>query len=299
MLFGYSYGVWIAQLFTGLVNGCVFILLALGLSIIFGLLGIINFAHGIFYMLGAYAGWTVLKLTGNFWLALILSPLAAGLIGAVAETTMFRRVYKSKNPTFSGVLVAYGLAIFAPDFIRLLYGRPGKPFPMPAVLSETVFTIGGTEVSAYRIFVIGVTAALLPAIWYLLNKTNLGMVIRAGTSDNLMVQAMGINVSRIWTITFALGIALAAFAGVMIAPLTAVTPEMGSFVLIQSFIVVVVGGMGSFTGAVVGGLLIGQVLTLTGLIYDVLGDVIIYLAMAIVLLVRPRGLFGEEGMLER
>lgn len=299
MLFGYSYGVWIAQLFTGLVNGCVFVLLALGLSIIFGLLGIINFAHGIFYMLGAYAGWTVLKLTGNFWLALILSPLAAGLIGALAETTMFRRVYKSKNPTFSGVLVAYGLAIFAPDFIRLLYGRPGKPFPMPAVLSETVFTIGGTEVSAYRIFVIGVTAALLPALWYLLNKTNLGMVIRAGTSDNLMVQAMGINVSRIWTITFALGIALAAFAGVMIAPLTAVTPEMGSFVLIQSFIVVVVGGMGSFTGAVVGGLLIGQVLTLTGLIYDVLGDVIIYLAMAIVLLVRPRGLFGEEGMLER
>lgn len=299
MLFGYSYGVWIAQLFTGLVNGCVFILLALGLSIIFGLLGIINFAHGIFYMLGAYAGWTVLKLTGNFWLALILSPLAAGLIGALAETTMFRRVYKSKNPTFSGVLVAYGLAIFAPDFIRLLYGRPGKPFPMPAVLSETMFTIGGTEVSAYRIFVIGVTAALLPALWYLLNKTNLGMVIRAGTSDNLMVQAMGINVSRIWTITFALGIALAAFAGVMIAPLTAVTPEMGSFVLIQSFIVVVVGGMGSFTGAVVGGLLIGQVLTLTGLIYDVLGDVIIYLAMAIVLLVRPRGLFGEEGMFER
>lgn len=299
MLFGYSYGVWIAQLFTGLVNGCVFVLLALGLSIIFGLLGIINFAHGIFYMLGAYAGWTVLKLTGNFWLALILSPLAAGLIGALAETTMFRRVYKSKNPTFSGVLVAYGLAIFAPDFIRLLYGRPGKPFPMPAVLSETMFTIGGTEVSAYRIFVIGVTAALLPALWYLLNKTNLGMVIRAGTSDNLMVQAMGINVSRIWTITFALGIALAAFAGVMIAPLTAVTPEMGSFVLIQSFIVVVVGGMGSFTGAVVGGLLIGQVLTLTGLIYDVLGDVIIYLAMAIVLLVRPRGLFGEEGMFER
>lgn len=299
MLFGYSYGVWIAQLFTGLVNGCVFILLALGLSIIFGLLGIINFAHGIFYMLGAYAGWTVLKLTGNFWLALILSPLAAGLIGALAETTMFRRVYKSKNPTFSGVLVAYGLAIFAPDFIRLLYGRPGKPFPMPAVLSVTMFTIGGTEVSAYRIFVIGVTAALLPALWYLLNKTNLGMVIRAGTSDNLMVQAMGINVSRTWTITFALGIALAAFAGVMIAPLTAVTPEMGSFVLIQSFIVVVVGGMGSFTGAVVGGLLIGQVLTLTGLIYDVLGDVIIYLAMAIVLLVRPRGLFGEEGMFER
>ncbi len=298
MLFGYGYGAWIAQLFTGLVNGCVFILLALGLSIIFGLLGIINFAHGIFYMLGAYAGWTVLRATGNFWLALIIAPLVVGLLGALTEINFFRRVYKSKNPTFSGVLVAYGLAILAPDFIRLLYGRPGKPFPMPAVLRETLFTIGGTEISAYRIFVIGVTALLLPALWYLLNKTNLGMVIRAGTSDNLMVQAMGINISRIWTITFALGIALAAFAGVITGPLLAVTPEMGGVVLIQCFIVVVVGGMGSFTGAVVGGLLIGQVLTLTGLIYDVLGDIIVYLAMAIVLLVRPRGLFGEEGMFE-
>ncbi len=296
MLFGYSYGAWIAQLFTGLVNGCIFILLALGLSIIFGLLGIINFAHGIFYMLGAYAGWTVLRLTGNFWLALLISPLVVGLLGALAESTLFRRVYTSKNPTFSGVLVAYGLAILAPDFIRLLYGRPGKPFPMPQALSGHIFTIGGTEVSAYRLFVIGVTAVLLPALWYLLNRTNLGMVIRAGTSDNLMVQALGINVSRIWTITFGLGIALAAFAGVMIAPLTAVTPEIGGVVLIQCFIVVVVGGMGSFTGAVVGGLLIGQVLTLTALVYDVLGDVIIYLAMALVLLVRPRGLFGEEGV---
>jgi branched-chain amino acid transport system permease protein len=298
VLFGYSYGAWIAQLFTGLVNGCVFILLALGLSIIFGLLGIINFAHGIFYMLGAYAGWTVLRLTGNFWLALAISPLVVGLLGALIESTLFRRVYASKNPTFSGVLVAYGLAILAPDFIRLLYGRPGKPFPMPAILSGNVFTIGDTEVSAYRVFVIGVTAFLLPALWYLLNKTNLGMVIRAGTSDNLMVQAMGINLSRIWTITFGLGIALAAFAGVVIAPLTAVTPEIGGVVLIQCFIVVVVGGMGSFTGAVVGGLLIGQVLTLTSLIYDVLGDIIIYAAMAAVLLVRPRGLFGEEGAFE-
>ncbi len=298
MLFGYSYGAWVAQLFTGLVNGCVFILLALGLSIIFGLLGIINFAHGIFYMVGAYAGWTVLRLTGNFWLALVLAPLVVGLLGALTEVGLFRRVYKSKNPTFSGVLVAYGLAILAPDFIRLLYGRPGKPFPMPQILSGNVFTIGGTEVSAYRVFVIGVTALLLPALWYLLNKTNLGMVIRAGTSDNLMVQAMGINVSRIWTITFGLGIALAGFAGVMIAPLTAVTPEIGGVVLIQCFIVVVVGGMGSFTGAVAGGLLIGQVLTLTSLIYDVLGDIIIYLAMAAVLLVRPRGLFGEEGVFE-
>ncbi len=298
MLFGYAYGVWIAQLFTGLVNGCVFILLALGLSIIFGLLGIINFAHGIFYMLGAYAGWTVLRVTGNFWVALLVAPLVVGLLGALTELTLFRRAYTTKNPTYSGVLVAYGLAIFAPDFIRLLYGRPGKPFPMPPNLRQALFTIGGTEVSAYRIFVIAVTAVLLPALWYLLNRTNLGMVIRAGTSDNLMVQALGVNVSRIWTLTFALGVALAAFAGVITGPLLAVTPEMGGVVLIQCFIVVVVGGMGSFTGAVVGGLLIGQVLTLTGLIADFLGDIIIYLAMAIALLVRPRGLFGQEGMFE-
>lgn len=295
----YPAEIWAVQVFIGLVNGCVFVLMALGLSIIFGLMGIINFGHGIFYMLGAYVGYTIYRTTGNFWLALLLAPLVCGLLGALTERQLLKRIYASKNPQFSGVLLTYGLSIFVPDLIRFIYGRPGKPFPIPSSLKHGFFKIGQTDVGEYRIFVVVLTAILVPALWYLLNRTNLGMIIRAGSSDNLMVQALGINVGRIWTLTFAFGIALAAFAGVVVAPLVAVVPEMGAPVLIQNFIVVVVGGMGSFVGAIAGGLLVGQVLTLTGLVYDVLGDVIIYLLMAAVLLIRPRGLFGEEGTFEK
>jgi branched-chain amino acid transport system permease protein len=280
------------------VNGCILILVALGLSIVFGLMGIINFAHGIFYMLGAYAGWLTIHLTGSFWLALLTAPLAVGLVGVLVERGVLKRIYGTKNANFAGVLVTYGLAIMIPDLVRMTFGRPGKPFAIPEVLSGSLFRIGALDVHNYRVFILVVTAALLPLLWLLLNKTNLGLVIRAGTSDNLMVQLLGINVARTWTTTYALGAALAAFAGVITAPLVAVAPEMGGLVLIECFIVTVVGGMGTFLGVVAGGLLIGEALALTGMVYDVLADVIIYLAMALVLLVRPRGLFGQEGMSE-
>jgi branched-chain amino acid transport system permease protein len=250
-------------------------------------------------MLGAYAGYTIFKVSGNFWLALLTAPVICGLLGALVERGLLKRIYTSKNPLFSGVLVTYGLSICIPDLIRFLYGRPGKPFPIPRYLQQGFLKIGNTDIGEYRIFVVVVTAVLVPALWYLLNRTNLGMIIRAGSADNLMVQALGINVSRIWTITFAVGIGLAGFAGVVVAPLIAVVPEMGAAILIQNFIVVVVGGMGTFAGAIAGGLMIGEVLTLTGLVYDTLGDVIIYVLMAIVLLVRPRGLFGQEGVFEK
>ena len=278
------------------MNGCILILVALGLSIVFGLMGIINFAHGIFYMLGAYAGWLTVHLTGNFWLALVTAPLAVGCVGVLVERGVLKRIYGTKNANYAGVLVTYGLAIMIPDLVRMTFGRPGKPFAVPEVLTGSLFRLGAIDVHGYRVFILAVTAVLLPAMWLLLNKTNLGLVIRAGTSDNVMVQLLGINVARTWTITYALGAALAGFAGVITAPLVAVAPEMGGLILIECFIVTVVGGMGSFVGAVVGGLLIGEVLALTGMLYDVLADVIIYLAMAVVLLVRPRGLFGEEGM---
>jgi len=280
------------------VNGCILILVALGLSIVFGLMGIINFAHGIFYMLGAYAGWLTIQLTGSFWLALLAAPLAVGLIGVVVERGVLKRIYGTKNANFAGVLVTYGLAIMIPDLVRMTFGRPGKPFAIPEVLSGSLFRIGALDVHNYRVFILVVTAVLLPLLWLLLNKTNLGLVIRAGTSDNLMVQLLGINVARTWTTTYALGAALAAFAGVITAPLVAVAPEMGGLILIECFIVTVVGGMGTFLGVVAGGLLIGETLALTGMVYDVLADVVIYLAMALVLLVRPRGLFGQEGMSE-
>jgi branched-chain amino acid transport system permease protein len=280
------------------VNGCILILVALGLSIVFGLMGIINFAHGIFYMLGAYAGWLTIQLTGSFWLALVAAPVAVGFIGVLVERGVLKRIYGTKNASFAGVLVTYGLAIMIPDLVRMTFGRPGKPFAIPEVLSGSLFRLGALDVHNYRLFILLVTAALLPLLWLLLNKTNLGLVIRAGTSDNLMVQLLGINVARTWTTTYALGAALAAFAGVITAPLVAVAPEMGGLVLIECFIVTVVGGMGTFLGVVAGGLLIGQTLALTGMLYDVLADVVIYLAMALVLLVRPRGLFGQEGMSE-
>lgn len=298
LLLGYPLEVWYSQLFIGLVNGCILILVALGLSIVFGLMGVINFAHGVFYMLGAYAGWVTVQATGSFWLALVVAPVAVAAVGVVVERTMLQRIYGTRNAAFAGVLVTYGLAILLPDVMRMVFGRPGKPFAMPAALSGSLFTVGSTEVGAYRLFIVGVTAGLLPLLWLLLNRTNLGLVIRAGTSDNLMVQLLGINVARVWTATYALGAGLAGLAGVITAPLVAVAPEMGGLILIECFIVTVVGGMGSFLGAVAGGLLIGEVLALTGLVYDVLADVIIYLAMAVVLLVRPRGLFGQEGMSE-
>jgi branched-chain amino acid transport system permease protein len=280
------------------VNGCILILVALGLSIVFGLMGIINFAHGIFYMLGAYAGWLTIQLTGSFWLALLTAPAAVGLVGALVERGVLKRIYGTKNASFAGVLVTYGLAIMIPDLVRMTFGRPGKPFAVPEALTGSLFRLGAIDVHAYRVFILVVTAVLMPLLWLLLNRTNLGLVIRAGTSDNLMVQLLGINVARTWTITYALGAALAAFAGVITAPLVAVAPEMGGLVLIECFIVTVVGGMGTFLGVVAGGLLIGETLALTGMLYDVLADVVIYLAMALVLLVRPRGLFGQEGMSE-
>jgi len=280
------------------VNGCILILVALGLSIVFGLMGIINFAHGIFYMLGAYAGWLTIQLTGSFWLALLTAPAAVGLVGVLVERGVLKRIYGTKNASFAGVLVTYGLAIMIPDLVRMTFGRPGKPFAIPEALSGSLFRIGALDVHNYRVFILVVTAVLLPLLWLLLNRTNLGLVIRAGTSDNLMVQLLGINVARTWTTTYALGAALAAFAGVITAPLVAVAPEMGGLVLIECFIVTVVGGMGTFLGVVAGGLLIGETLALTGMLYDVLADVVIYLAMALVLLVRPRGLFGQEGMSE-
>lgn len=280
------------------MNGCILILVALGLSIVFGLMGIINFAHGIFYMLGAYAGWLTIQLTGSFWLALLTAPAAVGLVGVLVERGVLKRIYGTRNANFAGVLVTYGLAIMIPDLVRMTFGRPGKPFAVPEALTGSLFRLGAIDVHAYRVFILVVTAVLMPLLWLLLNRTNLGLVIRAGTSDNLMVQLLGINVARTWTITYALGAALAAFAGVITAPLVAVAPEMGGLVLIECFIVTVVGGMGTFLGVVAGGLLIGETLALTGMVYDVLADVVIYLAMALVLLVRPRGLFGQEGMSE-
>ncbi len=310
------------HLFLGLVQGSFYVLLALGLSIIFGLMGIINFGHGVFYMLGAYMGFTVANLiiapifgpNIAFVAALAAVPAIMFGIGMVFEKYVISRIYNTDNARFSGVLITFGLSIFLPDFVRMIWGRPGRPFNIPPMFNFSILEIGTFNVSAYRTFVVLVAAILVVLIWFLLFRTNLGMVIRAGTSNNIMVQVLGINVTKVWRQTFGLGIALAGFAGVMISPLFAVDPTMGDDILIQTFIVVVVGGMGSFIGPVIGGLIIGQLWALTPLIgrtvfivenfsgtmigpdfWEKASDILLFVVMSLILILRPRGLFGQEG----
>jgi branched-chain amino acid transport system permease protein len=285
-------------------------------------MGIINFGHGVFYMFGAYVGYTVVALVAApvlgpnlaFVVALLAVPLVMFCLGMVFERFVMSRIYGIANARFAGVLVTFGLSIFLPDFVRMVWGRPGKPSRIPPMLEFSLLQIGAFDVSAYRTFVIVVTAVLVALLWVILFRTNLGMVIRAGTSNNTMVQVLGINVSRVWTQTFGLGIALAGFAGLMLSPLLSVDPTMGDLILIQTFIVVVVGGMGSFIGPVVGGLLVGQLWALTPLIgrtefvvqhlsgtligpafWEKASDILLFIVMSLILLLRPRGLFGQEG----
>lgn len=310
------------HLFLGLVQGSFYVLLALGLSIIFGLMGIINFGHGVFYMLGSYVGYTIITLVvapilgenAAFIIALAAVPAIMFGIGMVFEKIVISQIYNTENERFRGVLITFGLSIFLPDFVRMIWGRPGKSFNIPSMFHWSILKIGALDVSAYRTFVIVVTAILVVMIWFLLFRTNLGMVIRAGTSNNIMVQVLGINVSKVWRQTFGLGIALAGFAGIMISPLFAVDPTMGDDILIQTFIVVVVGGMGSFIGPVIGGLIIGQLWALTPLIgrttfvinnlsgtmigpefWEKASDILLFVVMSLILILRPRGLFGQEG----
>jgi branched-chain amino acid transport system permease protein len=292
---------WLKQVYLGLVNGAVLVLLALGLTIIFGMMGIVNFAHGAFYMIGAYLGWFVLRCTGSFWVALAVAPILGGVFGIGVERSVLRRVYNRPESVFLGILITFGISFLAPDLVRLIFGKTGLPYAMPSALKGTAFMIGHTQFSLYRLFLIGLAFLLTVLLWLVLQKTNLGMIIRAGISNATMVEVLGIDIRRVWTGTFGLGIALASAAGVLVGPVFAVQPTMGDVIVIQCFIVVIIGGMGSFWGAVLSALIVGQVLTLFPLLpyAERLADVVIYLLMAFVLLVRPRGLLGQEGVAEQ
>lgn len=286
--------VWLQQMYLGLVNSSVFVLLALGLTIIFGLLGIMNFAHGAFYMLGAYVGWLFLRLTGSFWVALAIIPFVGAGMGFLVESYLLRRTYNRKESEFLGILVTFGLGFAAPDLVRWIFGNLGLPYLKP--LSEPLFKIGGVAFSQYRFFLILITVLLASALWWLLQRTDLGMIIRAGISNSLMVEVLGTDIRKIWTFTFCLGLAIASFAGVLVGPILAVQPTMGGEILIQCFIVVIIGGLGSFWGAIISGVLVGQILTLFPLLphCSQLGEIVIFVVAAVVLLTRPRGLFGLE-----
>jgi len=280
------------QLFNGLVNGAFYALLSLGLAIIFGVMRVVNFAHGAFYMLGAFAAYLLLQQAGiPFWPALLIAPLAVGLGGAVCERLLLRRLY-ALDPLYS-FLLTFGLTIFIQDAMRLRFGIQGQPYPLPGELASSV-SLGLVSYPAYRLFVIAFSLAVCVAVWYVIERTRLGMVVRAATERTELTRALGIDVDRWITGVFAFGIALAALAGVLAAPMRNVSPLMGSELIILTFAVVVIGGLGSIAGAVAAGFLAG-LLASVGAIFDpAIENVIVFALMAVILLVRPAGLFGSQ-----
>ena len=295
MIGGISYASLITQLFMGLQIGLMYVLLAIGLSLIFGLMTVVNFAHGSFFMFGAYMGLFMMGLTGNFWVSLVFVPLATGLLGLVVERFTVRPLYgRDLNDP---LLLTFGLSFVMVESVRLIWGTTGLPFDTPSALMGPV-NLGFALFPLYRIFIILITVLIIFLLWVFLEKTSLGLIIRGGTRDSLMVRVLGIDLSKIWFLVFGIGTGLAGIAGVLAAPMRGVHPDMGVDMLIQAFVVVVVGGMGSLKGAVIAGILIGVVVSFTTLFYPMMGEVVIFISMAVVLLIRPSGLFGEEGLLE-
>jgi branched-chain amino acid transport system permease protein len=285
----------LAQVFTGLVLGMIYVLLAIGLSLIFGLMTVVNFAHGALFMLGAYFGVFVLTYTKSFWVALIVAPLMVGALGLLMERFLIRRLY-GRSPD-DPLLLTFGLSLILVEGVKVLWGKIGLTLDPPRALAGAV-NLGFMSFPAYRIFLIGVTVAVLIGLYFFLGRTNIGLIIRAGSRDPLMVRALGIDLGRVWLVVFGIGTALAGLAGILAGPMRGAYAEMGVTMVIESFVVIVVGGMGSLLGAVVAGLLIGQVVGLTTLFIPKAAEIMVFVVMAVVLLVRPSGLFGEAGLAE-
>jgi len=282
------------QLFTGVALGALYVLLAVGLSLIFGMLTVINFAHGAFYMLGAYVGLWLLMHGVNFWAALFLAPLAVGVLGLAVERTLIRPLY-GRSIDYP-LLLTFGLSYIIVELVRVWFGNTGYPVDTPDLLQGAV-NIGVGYFPLYRLFVIAATVAILFALWLFLERTSFGLIVRAGARDPQIVRILGVDVARVWLIVFGLGTGLAALAGVLAAPLQGVIPEMGGPILAEAFVVTVVGGMGSLMGAVVAGLLVGVVVSMTSLFAPEMSRVAIFALMAVVLLIRPQGFFGRAGLM--
>lgn len=279
------------QIFNGLVNGSFYALLSLGLAVIFGVLRVVNFAHGAFYMLGAFAAYLLGLNAGiGFWPALVLAPLAVAFVGIVIERLLLRRLY-GLDPLY-GFLLTFGLTIFIQDAMRLRFGLQGQPYATPAELAGSV-SLGLASYPTYRLFVIGFSVAVAIGVWYAIERTRLGMVVRAATERPELTRALGIPIDRWVTGVFAFGVALAALAGVLAAPMRNVSPLMGGEAIILTFAVVVIGGMGSIAGAVVAGFAVGVLSSVGAMLNPALENIVAFALMALVLLVRPAGLFGS------
>lgn len=291
---GITLNLLLLQIVTGVALGAVYVLVALGLSLIFGMLTVVNFAHGAFFMVGAYMGVWLFAQTGNFWVCLVLVPFGVGAIGLLTERFLVRPLY-GRGIDYP-LLLTFGLSYIFVEVVRMIFGLNGIPFSTPAGLTGAV-NIGIGHFPLYRLCLIGATAVIVAALYLFIEKTSYGLIIRAGARDPEIVRVLGIDVSKIWLIVFGIGTGIAGLSGVLSAPLQAVTPEMGIPLLADAFVVTVVGGMGSLTGAVVAGVLVGIVVSLTSLVSPEAGRVSIFILMALVLLWRPQGLFGRAGLM--
>src|SRR5271169_3262927 len=280
------------QLLIGLINGSFYALLSLGLAIIFGLLNVVNFAHGAQYMLGAFVAWMGLRYCGvDYWWALVLTPAVVGLLGIAFERLCLRRLY-GLDPLY-GLLLTFGLALVLEGIFQNAFGISGNSYPVPAALQGGT-NLGFMYLPRYRAWVVLVSLVVCFGSWFVIEKTRLGAYLRAGTENPILLQGLGVNVPLMFSLTYGYGVALAAFAGVMAAPIYQVTPLMGSGVIIVVFAVVVSGGMGSILGSILTGLGLGLIEGLTKFLYAPASDVVVFVVMAFVLLLRPAGLFGRQ-----
>ena len=282
-----------AQLLVGLINGAFYAMLSLGLAVIFGLLNIINFTHGAQYMLGAFCAWFLLNALGlGYWPALILAPIIVGALGIAIERLLLRHIYGLDH--LYGLLLTFGLALIIEGVFRQQFGSSGQPYAIPSEL-QSGRNLGFMFLPNYRAWVIVASLVLCLATWFTIERTRLGAYLRAATENPVLVRAFGINVPRMITLTYGAGVGLAALAGVMAAPIYQVSPLMGSNIIITVFAVVVIGGMGSILGAIVTGFGLGVIEGLTKVFFPEASNTVIFVIMAIVLLVRPAGLFGRRG----
>ena len=291
MVFGFNIGPLLAQSVLGLINGAFYALLSLGLAVIFGLLNIINFAHGALYMLGAVVAWVLLNILGvGYWPSLILAPIIVGAFGVVLEKLLISRLYKLDH--LYGLLLTFGVALIVEGLARNQFGSSGMAYAVPDSLRGAT-RLGFMIMPTYRVWVVGASFVVCISTWLVLEKTSIGATLRAATENAALVQSFGVNVPRLITLTYGAGVALAAFAGVMAAPVYSVNPNMGSNVIIVVFAVVVIGGMGSILGSILTGFGLGLLEGFTKYLYPQGSGVVVFVLMIVVLLIRPSGLFGK------
>jgi len=291
-IFGIPWPLMLSQLLLGLVNGSFYAMMSLGLAVIFGLLNIINFAHGALFMMGAFFAWMGLNYFGiNYWVALFVVPVVVGIFGILIERSMLRWLYKLDH--LYGLLLTFGITLLLEGVFRSFYGVSGQPYQVPALLSGAT-DMGALMLPNYRAWVVVASLTVCFATWFVIERTKIGSYLRAGTENPKMVEAFGINVPVMVSLTYGFGVALAAFAGVLAAPIMQVSSLMGSNLIIVVFAVVVIGGMGSIMGSIVTGLGLGVIEGFTRVFYPELSATVVFILMAIVLLIRPAGLFGKE-----